>query len=52
MSAPGALSGVGIGLRHAHYEAFMAEPPAVDWIEVHSENYFGEGGYDLHVLET
>ncbi|WP_395061219.1 DUF692 family multinuclear iron-containing protein [Paraburkholderia silvatlantica] len=52
MSAPGGLSGVGIGLRHAHYEAFMAGPPAVDWVEVHSENYFGAGGYDLHVLET
>ncbi|WP_321959979.1 DUF692 domain-containing protein [Paraburkholderia sp. J7] len=52
MSAPGALSGVGIGLRHAHYDAFMAGPPAVDWVEVHSENYFGDGGYDLHVLET
>ena len=52
MSARGVLSGVGFGLRHAHYEAFMTGPPAVDWIEVHSENYFGEGGYDLHVLET
>lgn len=45
--------GVGVGLRHAHYDAFMTAPmPAVDWIEVHSENYFGDGGYDLHVLET
>jgi len=52
MSTPRALAGVGIGLRHAHYEAFMAGPPGIDWIEVHSENYFGDGGYDLHVLET
>jgi uncharacterized protein (UPF0276 family) len=52
MSAPCAPQGVGIGLRHAHYDAFMAGPPAVDWVEVHSENYFGDGGYDLHVLET
>jgi uncharacterized protein (UPF0276 family) len=52
VSAPRAPHGVGIGLRHAHYEAFMAGPPDVDWVEVHSENYFGEGGYDLHVLET
>lgn len=45
--------GVGIGLRHAHYGAFMeAVPPSVGWVEVHSENYFGDGGYDLHVLET
>ncbi|WP_233861880.1 MNIO family bufferin maturase [Paraburkholderia adhaesiva] len=51
-SAARAPAGVGVGLRHAHYDAFMAAPPAVDWVEVHSENYFGDGGYDLHVLET
>jgi uncharacterized protein (UPF0276 family) len=44
--------GVGVGLRHAHYADFLDVIPAVDWIEVHSENYFGDGGYDLHVLET
>jgi uncharacterized protein (UPF0276 family) len=52
MSAARAPAGVGIGLRHAHYDAFMSAAPAVDWVEVHSENYFGDGGYDLHVLET
>ncbi|QGZ60372.1 MNIO family bufferin maturase [Paraburkholderia acidisoli] len=52
-----APAGVGVGLRHAHYGAFMAPPAAapiagaIDWVEVHSENYFGDGGYDLHVLE-
>ncbi|PXW29468.1 MNIO family bufferin maturase [Paraburkholderia caballeronis] len=52
MSAPRAPAGVGIGLRHAHYDAFVAgPPPAVAWVEVHSENYFGDGGYDLHVLD-
>ncbi|QYD68764.1 DUF692 domain-containing protein [Paraburkholderia edwinii] len=45
------LSGVGIGLRHAHYADFLETIPPVDWVEVHSENYFGDGGYDLHVLE-
>lgn len=44
--------GIGIGLRHAYYVDFLAAVPAVDWVEVHSENYFGDGGYDLHVLET
>ncbi|EIN03210.1 hypothetical protein WQE_00070 [Paraburkholderia hospita] len=44
--------GVGIGLRHAHHADFLASVPAVDWVEVHSENYFGDGGYDLHVLEA
>ncbi|CAB3782049.1 DUF692 domain-containing protein [Pararobbsia alpina] len=44
--------GVGIGLRHAHYRDFLAAVPPIDWVEVHSENYFGDGGYDLHVLES
>ncbi|MGU7779085.1 MNIO family bufferin maturase [Burkholderia sp. PU8-34] len=47
-----APSGVGIGLRHAHYADFLGARPAVDWVEVHSENYFGDGGYDLHVLAS
>ncbi|MBB3256116.1 hypothetical protein F4827_000942 [Paraburkholderia bannensis] len=46
------VQGVGIGLRHAHYDAFMQAPPPIGWVEVHSENYFGDGGYDLHVLDT
>jgi uncharacterized protein (UPF0276 family) len=51
-AAAHAPAGVGVGLRHAHYGEFLAATPAVDWVEVHSENYFGDGGYDLHVLET
>jgi uncharacterized protein len=41
----------GIGLRAAHYREFLEARPAISWIEVHSENYFGAGGYDRHVLE-
>lgn len=48
----GGLQGVGIGLRHGHYRDFLTAMPAVDWVEVHSENYFGDGGFDLHVLDT
>ena len=43
--------GTGIGLRALHYAEFAAARQPVDWLEVHSENYFGAGGYDLHVLE-
>ena len=46
----GAL-GVGIGLRAAHYRDFLAQRPAVDWLEVHTENYLEQGGWDWHVLE-
>lgn len=47
-----ALKGVGVGLRTPHYRDFLNAPVAVDWLEVHSENYFGDGGYDLHILQT
>lgn len=42
--------GAGIGLRSQHYRDFLDQRPATGWLEVHSENYFGDGGYDLHVL--
>lgn len=45
------VSGAGIGLRTPHYGEFMAARQPAGWLEVHSENYFGAGGYDLHVLE-
>lgn len=54
LSAPegnAAVRGVGIGLRASHYGEFLDSHPQIDWLEVHSENYFGDGGYDLHVLE-
>lgn len=41
----------GIGLRAPHYQDFLEARQPVGWLEVHSENYFGAGGYDLHVLE-
>lgn len=44
-------AGAGIGLRAAHYREFLDGDPPVAWVEVHSENYFGEGGFDLHVLD-
>jgi uncharacterized protein (UPF0276 family) len=39
-------------LRAPHYRAFLDASPPVDWLEVHSENFFGAGGLDLHVLES
>jgi hypothetical protein len=45
------LHGNGVGLRSQHYRDFLTGPIAIDWLEVHSENYFGDGGYDLHVLQ-
>ena len=42
----------GIGLRHQHYEALLAAPPPLDFVEVHSENFFGDGGAALGVLDA
>ena len=42
----------GIGLRAAHYADLIASKPAIGWLEVHSENYFGAGGSPLFYLEA
>ncbi len=41
----------GIGLRAPHYREVLSTRPAVGWLEVHSENFFGDGGQPLHYLE-
>jgi uncharacterized protein len=41
----------GIGLRAPHYRDVLESLPAVGWLEVHSENYFGAGGAPLHYLD-
>src|SRR5437764_11168908 len=43
--------GHGIGLRSKHYERFLTERPAVDWVEAISENHFAPGGRPNAVLE-
>lgn len=43
---------VGIGWRQPHYEALLAERPALGFIEVHSENFFADGGLTLAVLDA
>jgi uncharacterized protein len=42
---------VGIGLRAPHYRALARRPPRVDFLEVHSENFFAAGGASLAWLE-
>lgn len=41
----------GIGLRAEHYQEILETLPDISWMEVHSENYFAEGGRPLHYLE-
>jgi uncharacterized protein len=40
----------GIGLRSVHHEALLDERPAVGFVEVHTENYFHEGGAAVRAL--
>jgi len=41
---------IGIGLRHAHYGELLDTRPALGFVEVHSENFFAEGGAARAVL--
>jgi len=41
----------GIGLRSHHFREILEAPPPVAWVETHPENYFGDGGAPLRVLE-
>ena len=40
----------GIGWRHAHERELLERLPALPFIEVHSENFFGDGGAPLALL--
>jgi len=53
MSAITSLPAVaGIGLRSPHVARVRAERPPIAWFEVHSENYFVDGGPALAALDA
>ncbi|WP_426357913.1 DUF692 domain-containing protein [Pseudocolwellia sp. HL-MZ19] len=35
---------IGVGLRHEHYDEALNTPADIDFIEVHAENFFADGG--------
>ena len=45
-------SDAGIGLRQPHYDALLRQRPALGFVEVHSENFFADGGAALSVLQA
>jgi len=49
---PALPASVGIGLRGPHVAQLRRERPDVGWLEVHSENYFVDGGAALASLEA
>lgn len=50
-TARGSLAGIGIGLRQPHYRDWDQRRPALGFVEVHSENFFADGGAALAVLD-
>jgi len=42
----------GIGLRHPHYDEILERGPALAFVEVHSENFFGDGGAAVATLRA
>ncbi len=52
MTSPRLLGAVaGIGLRAPHVRQVLAERPRIGWLEVHSENYYADGGSALAALD-
>jgi uncharacterized protein (UPF0276 family) len=41
---PGLPAQAGIGFKPVHFDALMADPAPPAFVEVHAENYFGDGG--------
>ncbi len=50
MAGQSARAGAGIGLRQPHYAELFGAPPPLGFVEVHSENFFADGGAALAVL--
>ena len=46
------LCGVGIGLRHKHFNNFIEDKPDVPWLEIHTENFIYAGSNASKYLET
>ena len=47
-----AINGFGLGLRTEHYRDFLDRRPALDWLEVISENYMVPGGKPVAHLDA
>lgn len=42
----------GVGYKPQHFAAIMADPGNVGWLEIHAENYLGDGGRPLAQLRA
>ncbi|MEM6728584.1 MAG: DUF692 domain-containing protein, partial [Pseudomonadota bacterium] len=50
-SSPRLPATPGIGYKAQHYGDILAEPGPVGWLEIHAENYMGDGGRPLAQLK-
>ncbi len=41
---------IGVGFKAQHLEAILGDPAPVTWLEIHAENYMGDGGPPLAQL--
>ncbi|MFU8862763.1 MAG: DUF692 domain-containing protein [Rhodobacterales bacterium] len=41
----------GVGYKPQHYSAILADPAPVQWLEIHAENYMGDGGRPIAQLK-
>ncbi|WP_286261736.1 DUF692 domain-containing protein [Thalassotalea atypica] len=41
---------IGVGLRHQHYNDALSFPADIDFVEIHAENFFAEGGISQALL--
>ncbi len=49
--APGGLpQGPGVGYKPQHYSDILTDPGPVQWLEIHAENYMGDGGRPIAQL--
>jgi uncharacterized protein (UPF0276 family) len=44
--------GIGVGLRTEHFGHLLERSPAVDWLEILSENFMNTGGRPMWVLDS
>ncbi len=40
----------GVGYKPQHFNALLSDPGPVEWLEIHAENYMGDGGRPLAQL--
>ncbi len=48
--SPALPAAPGVGYKPQHFDAILAAPGAVRWLEIHAENYMGDGGRPLAQL--